>query len=198
MEFPAHHHDLVVVTGDEPNLRWKTYSRLVTSLLAEADVEMVITLGAFIGQVAHTQPVPIIGVATHPDLLAAHDLPASTYEGPTGIVGVMLEACREVGIPAISLWAATPHYLAANPNPKAMLALLDRAAAIARLDIETDELVEAAAEFESRVDAALDSNEDFAGYVRQLEDEGILEPVEPDLTGGTLVSEIEDFLRHRD
>jgi proteasome assembly chaperone (PAC2) family protein len=190
-------HDLVVVTGEEPNHRWKTYSRLVTALMAESDVEMVVTMGAFIGQVAHTQPVPIIGVATHPDLLIEHGLTPSSYEGPTGIVGVMLEACREVGIPAISLWAATPHYLAANPNPKAMLALLTKAASVAGVDLDTSELAEAATEFDTRVDAALAQHEDFADYVRRLEEEAVLEPMEPNLAGGVLVTEIEEFLRER-
>jgi len=189
--------DLIVVTGDEPSHRWKTYTRLVTALLAESDVEMVITMGAFIGQVAHTQPVPIIGVATHPDLLVEHNLPVSSYEGPTGIVGVMLEACREVGIPAVSLWAATPHYLAANPNPNAMLALLDRAASVAGIDVDTTELAAAAAEFQSRVDAALEHNDEFAEYVRQLEDESESGPVDPAFGGDMLVTEIEDFLRDR-
>src|SRR3990172_5062824 len=115
---PAGANDLVVVTGEEPNLRWKTYTRTLAGLLAETDIELVVTLGAFVGQVAHTLPVPIIGVATDPTLVERHALLTSRYEGPTGIVGVMLEACREVGIPAISLWAAAPHYLAANPNPK--------------------------------------------------------------------------------
>ena len=190
--------DLVVVTGDEPNHRWKTYTRLVTALLAESDVEMVITLGAFIGHVAHTQPVPIVGVATHPDLLIQHGIAASSYEGPTGIVGVMLEACREVGIPALSLWAATPHYLAANPSPQAMLALLTQAASVAGISIDTTELETAAAEFQSRVDAALEQNDEFAEYVHQLEDESVAGPVDSEFAGGMLVSEIEDFLRDRD
>ena len=198
LDLPTQPHDLVVVTGDEPNHKWKTYTRLITSLLAESDVELVITLGAFLGQVAHTRPVPIVGVATDPDLLARHGLPASSYEGPTGIVGVMLEACREMGIPAISLWAATPHYLAANPNPKAMLALLERATGVAGVGIDTTELATVAGEFDARVDAALERSEEFADYVRQIEEEGAERPVDPMIAGDQLVSEIEDFLRERE
>ena len=198
LDLPTQPHDLVVVTGDEPNHKWKTYTRLITSLLAESDVELVITLGAFLGQVAHTRPVPIVGVATDPDLLARHGLPASSYEGPTGIVGVMLEACREMGIPAISLWAATPHYLAANPNPKAMLALLERATGVAGVGIDTTELATVAGEFDARVDAALERSEEFADYVRRIEEEGAEGPVDPVIAGDQLVSEIEDFLRERE
>ena len=146
----------------------------------------------------HTRPVPIIGVATHPELLLEHGLPGSSYEGPTGIVGVMLEACREVGIPAVSLWAATPHYLAANPNPKAMLALLAKTGEVTGVAVDASELAAAAAEFESRVDTALERNEEFAGYVERLETGSVIEPIDSPGAANLLVSEIEDFLRDRD
>lgn len=190
-------HDLVVTLGEEPNLRWKTYTRSLARLLDESGVEMVMTLGAFIGQVAHTRPVPIVGVATDPALIEHHGLMTSRYEGPTGIVGVMLEACREVGIPAVSLWAATPHYLAANPNPKAMLALLTKAQDVLRVDLDLTELEVAAAEFEQRVDEAMAENQEFVGYVQRLEDESPeMRSFDPDDTG-ELITEIEDFLRDR-
>jgi predicted ATP-grasp superfamily ATP-dependent carboligase len=168
-------------------------------VLSEKDVEAVVTLGAFIGEVAHTVPVPLIGVATDPALVTAHHLTASGYEGPTGIVGVFLEACREVGVPALSLWAAVPHYLAANPNPRAMLALLDKAAAILEVPLDTAELAKVAEEFKERVDAAMAENETFQAYVRRLEAEARPQ-VRPGLDprgGDRLISEIEEFLRGR-
>ena len=190
-------HDLVLALGEEPSLRWKTYTRSVARLLAESDVEMVVTLGAFIGQVAHTVPVPIIGVATDPKLVERYGLQTSHYQGPTGVVGVMLEACREIGMPAISLWAATPHYLAANPNPKAMLALLNTAQEVLDLDLDTTELEVASAEFQTKVDEAMAENEDFVGYVRRLEEESPdISSIDPS-NGGELISEIEDFLKDR-
>jgi proteasome assembly chaperone (PAC2) family protein len=194
---PAGANDLVVVTGEEPNLRWKTYTRTLAGLLAECDVELVATLGAFVGQVAHTLPVPIIGVATDPALVERHGLLTSRYEGPTGIVGVMLEACREVGIPAISLWAATPHYLAANPNPKAMHALLRTARRILEVDLDLDELEQTATDFETRVDEAMADNEEFVGYVRRLEEEGDAASVIDPTRSAQMITEIEDFLRER-
>ena len=190
---PTADRDLVLVMGEEPNLRWKTYTRTVAGLLAESDVDRVVTLGAFVGQVAHTLPVPIVGVATDPSLVAAHGLLTSRYEGPTGIVGVMLEACREVGIPAVSLWAATPHYLAANPNPKAMLALLSAAAPLLDVEFELAEMEQMAAEFESQVDAAMADNAEFVGYVRRLEEAGE-GPIDP-LRSAEMIGEIEEFLR---
>ncbi len=199
VSLPEEARDLVMVTGDEPNLRWKTYSRLVAQVLSDVDVESVVTLGAFIGQVAHTVPVPLVGAATDPSLLAAHHLTPSGYEGPTGIVGVFLEACREVGVPALSLWAAVPHYLAANPNPRAMLALLDKASAVLEVPFDTAELAKVADEFQQRVDAAMAENDTFQTYVRRLEAEAQTE-VRPGLdprAGDRLISEIEEFLRHR-
>lgn len=197
---PIGDHDLVVVLGEEPSFRWKTFARHVTKLLAEMDVEEVVLLGAFIGQVAHTKPVPIVGVATDPALDAKHGLLGSSYEGPTGIVGVLQEACREVGMPAISLWAATPHYLAANANPKAMLALAGRASEILDLRIDTSALETASAEFDERVSDAMESSDELAGYVHELEEEQ--EDVNPaDLDPGLtddLVTEIESFLRDQD
>lgn len=198
-ELPEQPGDLVIVTGEEPNLRWKTYSRLVAQVLSDVDVEAVATLGAFIGEVAHTVPVPLIGVATDPALLAAHHLPASGYEGPTGIVGVFLEACREIGVPALSLWAAVPHYLAANPNPRAMLALLTKAGEVLEASFDTAELQKVAEEFQERVDAAMAENETFQAYVRRLEAEARSE-VRPGLDprgGDRLISEIEEFLKGR-
>jgi len=190
-------HDLVLVLGEEPNLRWKTYTRAVTRMLAESDVEMVVTLGAFIGEVAHTVPVPVVGVATDPLLVERYGLRTSRYEGPTGIVGVMLEACREIGIPAVSLWAAVPHYLAANSNPKAMLALLAKAREVLDIDVDTTELEAATSEFQVKIDEAMAENEDFTGYVQQLE-KGSTEMSSIDPSGsGELIDEIEDFLRRR-
>jgi proteasome assembly chaperone (PAC2) family protein len=140
--------------------------------------------------------VPIIGVATDPALIADLGLMTSSYEGPTGIVSVMTEACREVGIPAVSLWAATPHYLAANPNPKAMLALLSTAAEVIDIPVDLAELERAAHEFEAKVDDAMADDDDFLGYVRRLEDQTGTESIDPDLSDH-LIHEIESFLKER-
>ena len=196
IRLPADERDLVVVLGEEPSYRWKTYSRLITQLLTESDVEEVVLLGAFIGQVPHTRPVPIIGVATDPELVHRYGLLTSGYEGPTGIVGVMQEACREVGLPAMSLWGAVPHYLAANPNPRAMLALLTQAAEILRLEVDTSELRTVATEFNDRVNAAIAASDEFAEYISTLEasDDDSVTSLDPDRSP-ELVTEIEDFLR---
>lgn len=193
--------DLILVLGDEPSHRWKTFSRSIAAFLMRLDVELVVLLGAFIGQVPHTRPLPIVGTASDPALLRGEGLSSSGYEGPTGIIAVLQEALREVGLPAVSLWAATPHYLAANPNPEAMLALIRRTGRILDADFDTSELERVAEEFGQRVEQAVYASDEFAGYVSELErsqdrEHGDLDPID-DADPDALVSEIEDFLRKR-
>ncbi len=191
--------DLVVVLGPEPNVRWKTFARMLAHIFSSVGVERVVTLGAFVGQVPHTMPVPIVGVATDPALVSKHDLLGSRYEGPTGIISAVLEACREEGIETVSLWAATPHYLAANANPKAMAALLEKAGEVLGVRFDTSELDRVAAEFMARVDAATKSSADLTAMVRKLEEAlaesggASLEQVDP----SEMVREIEEFLKDR-
>jgi proteasome assembly chaperone (PAC2) family protein len=192
---PTEDQDLIIVVGDEPSYRWKTFARHVAQVLCENDVEQVVTLGAFIGQVAHTQPVPVIGVSTDPSLVVRNGLLTSEYEGPTGISSVVLEACREAGIQVLALWAATPHYLAANPNPKAMLALATRTASILQFDVDLTELEKVTDEYLGRVNSALASSDEFSEYVAELEEaDAVTDGIDPDQTAG-LLSEIEDYLR---
>ncbi len=188
--------DLVLVLGEEPHNRWLTFVAHVIDVFQSVGVEEVITLGAFIGQVAHTLPVPIIGVATDPALIDRHQLLTSAYEGPTGITGVLNLSCAEAGLEAVSLWAATPHYLAANDNPKAMLALLTKAALIAGINLDATELAVEAGEFDSRVNQAMDTSDDLSSYVHQLEETSD-EAVRPALAD-QLVDEIEQFLKEGD
>jgi len=193
-----HPQDLIVVTGDEPSFRWRTYARTITQVLVEHDVDQVIILGAFIGQVAHRRPTPIIGVATEPERVERFGLQGSDYEGPTGIVSVVMEACREAGIPAMSLWAATPHYLAASPNPKAMLALLRKAAEITGLPLDLDDLDTVVERYLDKVENAIDASTDLNDYISDLErqddvsDRAMVSSVDDT---EELFDEIENFLR---
>ena len=193
---PDQSRDLVVVLGEEPHHRWLTFAGHVIEVLQSIGIENVITLGAFIGQVAHTLPVPIIGVATDPALLEDHKLLTSDYEGPTGITGVLNLSCAEAGLEAVSLWAAIPHYLAANENPKAMLALLNKTMVIAGVSIDATELAVEAGEFDSRVNQAMDTSDDLSTYVHQLE-ETSGEGVHP-AVADQLLDEIEQFLQDGD
>ena len=189
---PDRDHDLVIVVGDEPTFRWKTFARTVAAVLADSGVESVTMLGAYIGSVTHSGPVPLSAVATDASSLEATSLPPTDYEGPTGIVAVLGEACKEAGIPATSIWAATPHYLAASPNPMAMRALLSKAGEVVGFDGDSEELREMETEFIIEVDEAVAESDDLAEYVREIAENG--RQMDPGRTG-VLVDEIERFLR---
>jgi hypothetical protein len=156
-------------------------------------VEEVLLLGAYIGQASHRQAVPLAGAGTDPDVITDHGLDTSSYEGPTGIVSVVVEACREAGLPAMSIWAATPPYLAANANPATMLALIEKTSTVLAVDVETTGLRRLAADFLRRVDEALeDEDEDLVAFISSLEEGG-----DEDVDGDDLVNEIEEFLKEQ-
>ncbi|MEX2654795.1 MAG: PAC2 family protein [Acidimicrobiia bacterium] len=185
--------DLVVVTGPEPHARWKMFSTDLIGVLRTLGVRQAVTLGAFVGQVPHTLPVPLIGSGADSDTLAQHALFASDYEGPTGIIGVLNAAMSGAGIETLSVWAAIPHYLSQQEYPPGALALIDKALEILGFEVDTTDLALAADEFREQVEAAMDDVE-IREYVEELEtqtltDETVADPVE------RLVEEIEDFLR---
>ena len=192
---PTADHDLILVVGDEPSFRWKTFARTLTGVLCENDVEVAVLLGAYIGQASHRQPVPLTGAGTDPDAVAAHGLDRSSYEGPTGIISVIVEACREAGVPAVSIWAATPPYLAANANPATMLALIEKTGDVLSLPVDTVRLRKLASDFLQRVDEALeDEDEELVEFISSLEQPSV-DGEKAD--GVDLVNEIEEFLKEQ-
>src|SRR5262245_13408231 len=168
---PGAERDLVLLAGTEPNLRWRTFSDGIAEAAEELGVEMVVTLGALIADVAHTLPVPITGLASDETLVDSLDLTRSNYEGPTGVVGVLHDACRRRRIPSASLWAAVPHYVAAVPNPKASLALLRRLEGLVVVAIEASALEEESESYESQVSRAVAANPEIEELVTRLEEE---------------------------
>ena len=166
---PTAERDLVLLSGVEPNLRWRTFADSIVSAAEQLGVEMVVTLGALIADVAHTRPVPITGLASDPDLVEQLGMSRSSYEGPTGIVGVVHDACRRHGMTSASLWAAVPHYVAAVPNPKAALALLRRLEGLTGIAVEASELEDAAERFDEQVDQAVAANPEIEELVANLE-----------------------------
>jgi hypothetical protein len=181
--------DLIVVLGEEPHYRWKGFTTELVEALKTLGVTRAVTMGAFIGQVAHTLPVPLVGSATRPDTLAIHGLLPSGYEGPTGIVGVLNHALDNVGIDVISVWAAVPHYLSNQEYPPAAEALAVKAAELAGFSLDISELTSASRQFLSTVDSAIEGNEQLEEYVGRLEQEA------EDTRGDQLLEEIEKFLR---
>ena len=136
--------------GIEPNVRWRTFSGLVTELASDLSVELVVTLGSLLADVPHTRPSPVTGSASDAELVQRLGLQPSRYEGPTGIVGVLHDACKEAGIPSASLWAAVPHYVSLAPSPRAALALCRRLGELLQTDIDASELEEASSRTRSR------------------------------------------------
>jgi proteasome assembly chaperone (PAC2) family protein len=197
---PTAERDLVLVSGVEPNLKWRTFAEAVIEAAERLDVEMVVTLGALLADVPHTRAVPITGLASDPELVERLSLSRSNYEGPTGIVGIVHDACRRRGMTSASLWAAVPHYVAAVPNPKAALALLRRLEGFTGIAIEASELEEAMDRFESQVDRAVAANPEIEELVRRLEseqaDEDALE-AEDMPSGDTIAQDFQRFLRQR-
>jgi proteasome assembly chaperone (PAC2) family protein len=188
--------DLVLFSGVEPNLRWRTFCTTVIDVARQTGCEMVVTLGALLADVPHTRPTRLTGTAVDAELIAKLGLSHSRYEGPTGIVGVLHDACQQAGMPSVSLWAPVPHYVASPPNPKATRALLERLSDVIAIPIGLGDLAEAAVAWEARVNELVGSDADIAAYVRQLEerdDDQIYEESLP--SGDTLAAELERFLR---
>ena len=191
--------DVVLLLGIEPNLRWRTFTELVVGLASELEVELMITIGALLADVPHTRPAPVTGSATDSELVERLGLSASRYEGPTGIVGVLHDACREAGIPSASLWAAVPHYVSLTPSPRAAVALCERLGSLIGVDIDVAELEEAAQSYEEQVSEAVASDEETASYVEELERRTDSIEESSDLPSGeALAAELTRFLRERD
>lgn len=194
--------DLVFVQGVEPSLRWRTFSSLIVELAEALGVRMVITLGALLADVPHTRPVAMTGFASDPALLDSMGAASpGRYEGPTGIVGVLHGIASEAGLPAMSLWASIPHYVAAAPSPKAALALVRRLESVVGVSVDASELEADAATYERQVGLAVSSDPDVQAFVERLERdaESEEEPLTPeDLPSGELIAkDFQRFLRQR-
>lgn len=186
--------DVLVILGTEPQLRWRTYTGELTQIAVESHARLCITLGALLAEVPHTRPTPVVGTAYEPDVVAGLDLQPSSYEGPTGIVGVLHDAWRRAGLRSASLWATVPSYVPGAPSPKAALALIERTAAMLDTWVATTDLEIAAASYERQVSELVDADEETATYVTALEERhddepGILPSAE------TIAEEVERFLR---
>jgi PAC2 family len=161
--------DVIVILGPEPALRWRLFTQQITGLATHYQAGLVVTLGALLADVAHTKPVQLIGTATDNELISRFDLQRSRYEGPTGIVGVVHDACTTASIDSVSLWAAVPAYASQFPSPKATLALVTRACSILGAPTPVGRLINESTEYEARVTTMINDDDDLAGYVRRLE-----------------------------
>ncbi len=162
--------DLLLLEGPEPSLRWRNFTRTVIEAGRELDAREMVTLGALLADVPHTRPTHVTGLASDDSLIERLGFERSSYEGPTGIVGVLHDACTKAEMPSSSLWASVPHYVAAAPNPKAALALVRKFEGLAHMAVDASALEEAAEDYERQVSAAVASDPDVKAFVERLEE----------------------------
>jgi predicted ATP-grasp superfamily ATP-dependent carboligase len=194
--------DLVLISGSEPSMRWRSFSALIVDLAEALGTQLVVTLGALLADVPHSRPVSITGLSSDPSLTDRLNLLPTSYEGPTGIVGVLHDACTQAGLPTVSLWASVPHYVAAAPNPKAALALVRNLEQLVGVSVDAGELESAAGDYERQVNLAVQSDPDVQAFVERLEqaveEEEAEEGTALDVpSGDVLAREFQRFLRQR-
>lgn len=190
-------HDVVLVRGIEPNMRWRGFSSDLLSVARELDVRRVVLLGALLADAPHTRPVPITAVASNSELATSLNLDPSAYDGPTGILGVLQDTCASAGLESVSLWAAVPHYFAQPPCPKGTLSLLRRVEDVLDVTIPLGELPEEARAWERGVNELASEDSDIASYVRSLEEAKDAAEL-PEASGDAIAREFERYLRRRD
>ncbi len=193
-------HDLVAITGTEPNLRWEPFASRFAGAIAALDPSLVCTLVARPAATPHTRPIPVSGSAADTTVARRYGLGPSSYQGPTGIIGVLHDALRKHGLPLVSIAASVPHYLSVDENPPATLALLRALEPMVGFTPPLDELESASAAFIERVDEASSDDAQIVQYVRALEEqyqEGDTPTIQSDseLSADDVLRDVEDLLR---
>ena len=196
VSLPNYDRDLILVSGVEPSLKWRSFVAQLLDLGEDLDISMVVCLGSLLADVPHTRPIPVTATAARPEFGERLGLEMSRYEGPTGILGAIQDACNQREIDALSIWAAIPHYVSSPPCPKATLSLLNHLEDLLELPIDLGELPEDAKAWEIGVDQLSQEDSEIADYVKSLEeskDEADL----PEATGEAIAREFERYLRRR-
>jgi predicted ATP-grasp superfamily ATP-dependent carboligase len=196
LSIPSMARDLVIVTGVEPSMRWKSFTSDLLDLADDLEVSLIVTLGSLLADTPHTRPITVTGTGAHPSISARLGVSVSKYEGPTGILGIIQDGCMRRGIDAISLWAAVPHYASDAPSPKATLALINTLEDFLDISIPLSDLPEAADAWEKDVnDLAAEDNE-VAEYVKALEESKDAAEL-PEVSGDSIAKEFERYLRRQ-
>lgn len=191
---------LLLLGGEEPSMRWGTFCKAIIHVARECGVEEVVLLGSLLADVPHTRSAAINAISTDAELIEELGFRSAEYEGPTGITGVVQHACERAGLRTVSLWAAVPHYVAATPNPPAALELVRAFEAVTGAAVDLAELESSAERFRQQVSAAVDQDEEIAGYVRALEESADADDEEsgPIPSGDSIAKEIQRYLREQD
>ncbi|WP_373284134.1 PAC2 family protein [Gordonia jinhuaensis] len=197
---PGAERDIVLLRGIEPNMRWRGFCQDIIDVVTELGVRSVVILGALLADAPHTRPVPVTGAAYSAESARTFNLEESRYEGPTGITGVLQDMLVRAGIPAVSFWAAVPHYVSSPPNPKASVALLGRVEEFLDIEVPLGDMPDQADEWERTVTEMTEDDEEVAEYVRGLEERGDAETnleAMSKIDGDALAAEFERYLRRR-
>jgi proteasome assembly chaperone (PAC2) family protein len=193
--------DVVMFTASEPNTRWRTFAQTVIGIARDVRSELLVTLGAFLTDVPHSRPVPVVGSAQDEETAIRLGLARSQYEGPTGIVGVLHDMSNRTGLPSVSLWAAVPHYLPGGENPKAALALVRRACLLLDVPVDTSSLEQAARTWERGIARLVEDSDELREYVGRLEtaaDESAAQVEERSVpSADAIAAEVERFLKEQ-
>jgi predicted ATP-grasp superfamily ATP-dependent carboligase len=190
-------HDVVLVQGIEPSMRWRAFCVELLELADQLGVEAILTIGALLAEVPHTRPIPVTATGEDESVRARYDVEASHYEGPTGIVGVLTHMADQLEIPALSAWAAVPHYAGAAPSPKATLSLLKRVESLLGMRVSHGDLEENAQAWERGVNELAQTDDEVAEYVQSLEEAQDTADL-PEASGDAIAREFERYLRGRD
>ena len=196
LQMPDLEIDFVIVRGVEPSMKWKTFTQDLIDLAEDLDVSMIVTLGSMLADAPHSRPITVTCSGAHPEIANRLGVAVSRYEGPTGILGVLADACLRRGLDAVSLWAAIPHYASNSPSPKATLALLNALEDLLEITLPQGELPTQSLEWESEVDELAREDSEVADYVKALEeskDSALL----ADVSGDEIARELERFLRRQ-
>lgn len=198
---PGSDRDVVLLRGIEPNMKWRSFCDDLLEFIEQLGVETVVILGALLADTPHTRPVPVTGSAYSPEAAERFNLEQTRYEGPTGITGVLQDQCVKAGVPAVSFWAAVPHYVSQPPNPKATIALLHRVEEVLDIEVPLGELPKQAEEWEAAVNEMTEGDEEISEYVRSLEERGDaaldLNETMSKIDGDAIAAEFEKYLRRR-
>jgi proteasome assembly chaperone (PAC2) family protein len=193
---PSMSRDLVIVTGVEPSMRWKSFTADLLDLADDLEVSLVVTLGSLLADTPHTRPITVTGTGAHSSIADRLGVTVSKYEGPTGILGIVQDACMRRGIDAVSFWAAVPHYAASSPSPKATLALINTLEEFLEISVPLSDLAERSDSWEAEVNDLAAEDSEVAEYVKALEESKDAAEL-PDVSGDSIAKEFERYLRRQ-
>jgi len=189
-------HDVILVRGIEPSMRWRQFVSELLAVCDELGAAMVITLGALLADTPHTRPIPVSGSSSEPEIVDRLRLESPSYEGPTGILGILHDACAQADMPAVSYWAAVPHYVAQPPCPKATLAIINQLEELLECSIPLGDLPDDARAWERGVDELAAQDDEIAEYVKALEETRDTTEL-PEASGEAIAREFERYLKRR-